>query len=318
MRRRIAAVACGLAAALVLSGCTVAAPIDASPSIARTVEIPGGRKMYLECAGSGSPRVVLISGQRGSAQEWSMVAAGVSSPPVFAQIAQHTRVCAYDRPGTPVGNGFSRSDPAPQPTTAAAMADDLAALLVAAGETGPTVIAAHSAGGLAGLLYAARHPDDVDGLVFVDATSTGLRAAETPAQWRIQLELLSGDLRDSLAEYPDIERIDFDTSFDQVLAAPPLRQMPLVVLSADRPWGPILRQMHDAGTLPPDVPADFGYVIDHASAEGQAGLASLVEGSIHITRTDSGHDVHQEQPDLVSIQILRVVDRVRAGDDTAE
>ena len=33
------------------------------------------------------------------------------------------------------------------------------------------------------------------------------------------------------------ERIDVDRSFDQVRAVPPLRALPLVVLSADRPWG---------------------------------------------------------------------------------
>jgi hypothetical protein len=32
-------------------------------------------------------------------------------PAVFAEVAAVTRVCAYDRPGTPVGDEPSRSDP---------------------------------------------------------------------------------------------------------------------------------------------------------------------------------------------------------------
>ena len=35
------------------------------------VDIGDGRKMYLECRGSGSPTVILESGYRGSADNWS-------------------------------------------------------------------------------------------------------------------------------------------------------------------------------------------------------------------------------------------------------
>lgn len=320
-----------LCAALLLSACTGtpvasggdddATPPAASPSaedpVAGTFDVGDGRMMYLECSGSGSPRVVFISGQRGSAQDWSLVAKGVRDPPVFAQVSARTRACAYDRPGTPVGESFSRSDPVPMPTTTDAMVSDLHALLEAAGETGPTVIVAHSVGGLAGRLYAATYPDNVDGLVFVDATSIGLQDAQTPEQWQIQRQLLAGDIGESLAQYPDIERVDFDASFAQVRAAGSLRQMPLVVISADHPWGPIVEQMFTAGQLPPGVPANFGYVLDKAAAKSQAGLAALASGSEHITETDSGHNVHQEQPNLVAKAVLTVVDLVREGAHSA-
>ena len=35
------------------------------------VDIGGGRKMYLECRGAGSPTVVLISGTRGAHDDWT-------------------------------------------------------------------------------------------------------------------------------------------------------------------------------------------------------------------------------------------------------
>lgn len=294
------------------NGSTDAAAETPSADVAATFEVGDGRKMYLECSGTGSPRVVFISGQRGSAEDWSLVADGVDDPPVFEQVSRHTRACAYDRPGTPVGESFSRSDPAPMPTTTQAMVEDLHALLEAAGETGPTVIVAHSVGGLAGRVYAATYPDEVVGLVFVDATSIGLQDAETPEQWEIQRKLLAGDISESLVVYPDLERLDFDASFAQVRAARPLPQMPLVVISADRPWGPIVEQMHAAGELLPGVPADFGYVLDEAAAKSQAGLAALLPGSEHITETASGHNVHQEQPQLVTDAVLGVVVEVRA------
>ena len=81
---------------------------------ARRIDIGGGRKMHLECRGTGSPTVVLVAGLKGSAEDWNITKQ--SEPTVFADVAKFTRVCAYDRPGTPVGEKPSRSDPVPQPT----------------------------------------------------------------------------------------------------------------------------------------------------------------------------------------------------------
>src|SRR6267154_1993741 len=101
-------------------------------SFAGLVDIGGGRKIYLKCSGRGSPTVVLVGGLRASADDWST--SNKSTPAVFPEVAKFTRVCACDRPGTPVGEKPSRSDPVPQPTTAKDAVADLHALLGAAGE----------------------------------------------------------------------------------------------------------------------------------------------------------------------------------------
>ena len=311
-----------IVAMLVLTSCTASPPSaagdgpssSASPpsgDIAGTFDIGGGRQMYLECTGTGSPTVVLVSGQRGSAADWSISTNDQEPSPVFEQVAEFTRVCAYDRPGTPVGENFSRSDPAPQPTTALAMVEDLHAVLTAAAEPGPYVLVGHSAGGLAARLYAATDPGDVTGLVLVDALSPGLQDAETPEEWKIQRELLAGDIEESLVEYPDLEQVDADGSIAQVRAAPALHPMPLVVISADELWAPLFPGLIASGGIPPGVPEDFGEVLDEAQRQSQAGLAQLVPGAEHITKTDSGHNVHQEQPVLVADAIRSVVERVR-------
>lgn len=117
----------------------VAAPAAAlavvSGDFAGLVDIGGGRKMYLECRDTGFPTVVLVAGLKGSAEDWNSTKQ--SEPTVFAGVATFTRVCAYDRPGTPVGEKPSRSDPVSQPTTAADAVADLHDLLSAAGEAGP-------------------------------------------------------------------------------------------------------------------------------------------------------------------------------------
>jgi pimeloyl-ACP methyl ester carboxylesterase len=275
------------------------------------VDIGSGRKIYLECRGAGSPTVVLVGGLRASADDWDISDKG--KPAVFPEVSKFTRVCAYDRPGTPVGEKPSRSDPVPQPTTAKDAVADLHALLSAAGETGPYVLVGHSYGGLVAKLYARTYPNDVSGLVLVDALSEGLQDAETSEQWPIQRKLMEGNVQESLALYPALERVDPDRSFDQVRAAPPLRSMPLIVLSADRPWGPQVPSMIKAGKLPKDVPPDFGYVTDAAQKKAQERLARLVPNAKHITNTNSGHEIHKEQPQLVINAIRQVIDAVRSG-----
>jgi pimeloyl-ACP methyl ester carboxylesterase len=280
-------------------------------NFAGMIDISGGRKMYLKCSGRGSPTVVLVGGLRASAEDWTV--SDKSKPTVFAEVAKFTRVCACDRPGTPVGEKPSRSDPVPQPTTAKDAVVDLHALLSAAGEAGPYVLAGHSYGGLIVRLYASTYPKEVSGLVLVDALSEGLQDAETPQQWVIQRKLIEGDVRESVALYPALERIDVDRSFNQIRAAPPLRSIPLVVLSADRPWGPQVPPMIAAGKLPADVPPDFGYVTDAAQEKAQERLAKLVPNEKHITNTNSGHEIHKEQPQLVINAIREVVEAVRSG-----
>jgi len=288
---------------------------DPAAPIAGTFDLGDGRRMYLECAGTGYPRVFIIPGQRAGAAEWMAVADGVDGTPVFQQVSAQTRTCTYDRPGTPFENTpTSRSDPVPMPTTAQAMVDDIHALLQAAGETGPSIIVAHSLGGLPALLYCAEYPDAVVGLIMVDALTPLLRDNETPEQWEIQKVLLTGDIAETLVEYPDLERADLDTSFDQVGARlQDLREMPYVVISADHPWGPQVEEAFAAGGLPDGVPSDFGYVLDNALLGAREQAAQLIPGGVRISETDSGHIVHQEQPQLVADAILGMVDAVRAA-----
>jgi pimeloyl-ACP methyl ester carboxylesterase len=94
--------------------------------------------------------------------------------------------------------------------------------------------------------------------------------------------------------------------------------MPLVVLSADRPWGPLVPGFIADGLLAPDTPPDVGYVTDRAQKVAHATLARLVPGAKHVTKTDSGHVIHHDNPQLVTDSIREVVDAVRAGKTALE
>jgi hypothetical protein len=66
-----------------------------------------------------------------------------------------------------------------------------------------------------------------------------------------------------------------------------------------------------SGALPADSPPDFGYITDAAQKQAQEKLAQLVPNAKHITNTNSGHDIHKEQPHLVIDSIRNVIDAVR-------
>ena len=75
-----------------------------------------------------------------------------------------TRTCAYDR------RNVGQSEQVPGMSSAEDAIEDLHGLLRAAGEKPPYVLAGYSFGGLLSLLYAGTYPDEVDGIVLVDAT----------------------------------------------------------------------------------------------------------------------------------------------------
>ena len=98
-------------------------------------------------------------------------------------------------------------------------------------------------------LYVSTCLKDVSGLVLVDALSEALQEEETPEQWLIQRRLIESDMRESGASHPALGKIHMDRSLDQLRAALPRRPIPLVVLSADRPWDPQIPSMIATGKL---------------------------------------------------------------------
>jgi pimeloyl-ACP methyl ester carboxylesterase len=136
---------------------TVQESLDARASHMRgqLVDVGGGRRLYLNCTGSGSPTVVLLPGFGETSAIWGWIA---------PDVARETRVCVYDR----AGRGWS--DAAPGQQDGMAVAADLHALLTSAGEAAPYVLAGHSLGGLYARVFAARYPDQTAGVVLLDAT----------------------------------------------------------------------------------------------------------------------------------------------------
>jgi len=296
--------------ALIGLACSLATTARAQ-AFAKRVDIGGGRMMYIECHGSGSPTVVLMSGAGAASDSWH--ANDQRGPTVYDDIQKTTRVCAYDRPGAPHRDQtFSRSDPVPQPTTAQNGVDDLVALLKAADVPGPYVLVAHSLSGTIARVFAGEHPDEVEGIVFVDVLTPEFRAQMTPEEWKTWKRISTLPAR-ALAAYPDFERPDWDQALDQTAAAAALRPMPVVVLTSSDKFIDVLPKLIQAGEAPRDTPPDFGAVLDQAQSAAQKKLAALVPGAVHITGTHSGHFIMIDNAPVVIQAIRKVVDAVRAG-----
>src|SRR5271157_4622287 len=123
--------------------------------IGRAVDI-GGRSLNINCAGSGSPAVILESGGGGyGGYGWRLVQ---------SEVAKFTTVCWYDR----AGEGWS--DPAPAARSSATIVHDLQELLQRAPVAGPYVLVGHSIGGEYVRIFTAKFPSEVAGVVLVDSS----------------------------------------------------------------------------------------------------------------------------------------------------
>jgi pimeloyl-ACP methyl ester carboxylesterase len=145
------------AASLVASAAGAGADRPAPPG--KLVDL-GGHKLHVNCTGKGSPIVVVENGFGDFSFDWVLVQKRVS---------QFTRICTYDRAG------YAWSDRGPQPRTFPQINLELHDALAKLGEHGPFVLVGHSYGGPVVRNYALTYPQQVAGMVQVDAAFEGQR-----------------------------------------------------------------------------------------------------------------------------------------------
>ena len=127
--------------------------LDAYAVPGKLIAIDANRHLNLRCSGTGSPTVILESGNNADSMAWVKVQPG---------IAKFTQVCSYDRAGT----GFS--DGGPLPRNVDTNAEDLAALIRAAHIATPVVLVGHSYGTNIVRRFADKHAREVAALVLLD------------------------------------------------------------------------------------------------------------------------------------------------------
>jgi pimeloyl-ACP methyl ester carboxylesterase/quercetin dioxygenase-like cupin family protein len=120
----------------------------------------GGHRLHIHCVGAGAPAVVIENGFEEFSFDWTLVQSNV---------AKFARVCTYDHAG------YAWSDPGPAPRTFAQINLDLRKALATLGERGPFVLVGHAFGGPIVRNFAITYPNEVAGIVFVDAVSEDQR-----------------------------------------------------------------------------------------------------------------------------------------------
>lgn len=269
----------------------------------------GTHKIHLNCVGSGSPTVVFEADldQYGS----------LSWDSVQGEIGAFTRACSYDRAG------ILWSEPGPRPRDGETIANELAAVLEAAGEEGPYVLVGHAFGGAYARIFTGQNPDDVCGLVLVESSHPEMLTrfedvgvvSEIPDKNIRPLILLLSHLgspgrssttydlasdieaplqaflpQSSMAWFD--ERIESPTTLAQAGAYEYFGDLPLIVI---------------ATAVPPFSLADQGQVLHDLWVELQQELSLLSENS-EIRTYEVGHYPQFQSPELVIAAVQDVID----------
>ena len=117
------------------------------------IDIGGGKELFLECRGEGSPMILLEAGDESGHEDWSRV---------DRELGEATRTCSYDRLGT------GRSSQADGCRGIDDIVGDTESLIAAAELEGPYIFVGASGGGYLAVAMAVRHPDETAGLVLVE------------------------------------------------------------------------------------------------------------------------------------------------------
>lgn len=304
-----------LIASLALAGAgyeAIAARGDAQayPPPGQLVDV-GGYRLLINCVGTGSPTVVLDAGLGGTSLDWALVQ---------PEIAQTTRVCTFDR----AGMGWSESGP--EPRTPEQNARELHTLLTNAGIDGPYVLVGHSLAGKNVRLFAQFYPDQVAGMVLVDARSEYVDARTSRAEadgfkklyaflanvYKVARRLgvmrlvganvvgaptLSAETRAAIAmiaysptsqETGTAEAFQREANDAQLAAAPSLGDRPLIVLASEANM-----------TSEPNWP------------EAQQLMAGLSTQGQLIVPAGSSHYIHWDHPAVVIDAVRQVVRQAR-------
>lgn len=188
----------------------------------------GNNKIYYRVAGHGQPTVIFSSGTGFPADGW--FDSGIAT-----KIAEKTQVFAYDRPFTFKSNQASKNK---LPLTAQEIVTQLHQLLKQEKILPPYILVGHSFGGLYMLVYAREYPDEVAGLILLDASYGG----QTPLpKQAIPIVEKLGNPQNPTPDNPLYnEMIGQTASFQQLKDSPPLnKKIPLIVMAATKHCLPI-------------------------------------------------------------------------------
>jgi len=127
--------------------------------------------LHVSCVGEGPVTVLFEPGLGGSAFEWHLVQ---------SKIAEHAHACVYDRAG------YGWSDPSPFNGDVRQLASEANRMLQQVSDNKKLIVVGHSFGGFVVRMLAKHRPEQVIGMVLVDASHEDqLERMETPGKKKI-------------------------------------------------------------------------------------------------------------------------------------
>lgn len=299
--------------------------------------LPDGRRIQMVCMGQGSPTVILTAGLG----EW-----GASWSTVQKPIAEHTRVCSWDRPGW----GFSDASDIVQ--TNETTTDDLEAALAANRIDGPYVMVGHSLGAFESMIFTDRHLDQVAGFVSVDGSipdqfaamraGAPLTSAAMAKYLSDGVTVLNKCVSDLRAGRVAIGTPDPDGCLKFPPDYPPELAVVLANLDSDgrrpatvaslvenfstsaarlanpaRSYGdmPLIVLTAGRSESPPDTPREVveeGPLMTALWRRGHEQVAALSSRGVNRIVPEAGHYIHEDQPDVVIAAVLEVIEAARS------
>jgi pimeloyl-ACP methyl ester carboxylesterase len=270
------------ALAVVLAAAAASTAVHANAQTAAPAEMldVAGHPVQISNAGSGRYTVIFESGFGTDLRSWRKVA---------PEIAEVARVVSYSRAG------YGASAARTEPRTLLQSSVELDQLIAAAKLRPPFILVGHSYGGMLVRAFAARHPQDVAGMVLIDPSDERF----APALRKL-----------------DPARVDADDArFDSIV--PPKFKPELALLK------PVL----DSGVFPiagalPDVPVVVmtsmqpvekpEFFLETAAAREvlrglHADFARRFRDGSQVVTVNSGHSIQLEEPALVVQAIKRVI-----------
>jgi pimeloyl-ACP methyl ester carboxylesterase len=279
----------------------------------------GGHKIHLYCTGTTGPTTVLIAGASSFSIDWALVQPQLSS-----------RACAFDRAG------YAWSDTAGVVDDGRQVVRDLHEALVRTNQPRPYVLVGHSLGGFFARLYYDTYPQDVAGVVLLDAAHedgmfAGLNGQPVPITSMSEADYLAADvpsmpprvpearLEDAYRRLPEnLQQLHLAllTRFFQEMKS---ATVPEVVAFQKASYATLMR-LHQISALQEHPLHDVPLIVLSSGVNSnalqqrlQADLARLSTNTIHVTVANADHEIHLYAPDTTVSWIDVLIDAVRNG-----
>lgn len=288
-----------------------------------TVYEVDGHKMHLYATGQGSPAILFESGGAGWCMDWTIIQ---------QEVSKFATAVSYDR------SGFGWSEPGALPRDAGQIEQELYSLLKKAEIKQPYILVGASFGGHIIRLFASLHPNEVAGIILLDARHEDIDL-KMPAAWKRivsigrsvnQFMLLVSQLRllklfgmllgksklPPVVKHlpPALQKKYLRAGFQPDYFRTNRNELNAINQSDHQVRGtgslgdiPLMVIKHSIPDLFSGMPPAEAKIAEEVWQNLQADLARRSTNSQLITAEKSGHAIHVDQPELVISAICKMI-----------